>query len=66
MGLYEWTMNKVSGSDNKVYCISDKVLIEEYPVYIAGAGIRPLFVLKNNIVLLSGKGTYDDPYRITE
>ena len=67
MGIYEWTITKVTDNTTDAVNIYDDGKISSFVVYMDGLGgspARPVFFLKNNITYSKGTGLISDPIRI--
>ena len=64
MGLYEWTISRRS---DRTYTAFDVIYFGDVNSDSVGRyiGVRPTFYLKSSVVLESGDGTIDNPYRIS-
>ena len=67
MGIYEWTITKVTDNTTDAIEIFDNGKIISFVVYMDGLGgspARPVFFLKNSITYSKGTGSISDPIRI--
>ena len=68
MGLYEWTISRVSDSTDYTLLVSTEGNVLGYYSYGYSYGyvtrVRPCFYLKSSVVYTGGTGTQTDPYRI--
>ena len=63
MGLSEWTISPLSNSGYHAFGVSKTGNVISNYVDIS-AGVRPSFYLESTVVLESGTGTQENPYRI--
>ena len=63
MGLSEWTISPFSNSGYHAFGVSKTGNVISNYVDIS-AGVRPSFYLESSVVLESGTGTQENPYRI--
>ena len=63
MGLYEWTISRRSDFTNDVFLLDSKGSVGS-DVNDIGSGVRPTFYLESNVVLSSGDGSEQNPFRI--
>ena len=72
MGLYEWTISRISDYSDSAFLVYDNgfvsgcsvYVVDAYTWYVNGA-VRPSFYLEPDVVYVSGSGTQTDPYRIS-
>ena len=66
MGWYEWTISRRSdatGRMNYAFYVTSTGSVDNFVVY-GSSGVRPSFYLESSVVLESGDGTQENPYRI--
>ena len=67
MGLYEWTISRVSDygiTVDSVFLVNDIGGISIGGLYNHVSSVRPVFYLNSAVQYVSGTGTQTDPYRI--
>ena len=64
MGLSEWTITSVINIIPYAFYVNNTGCIQEYSVYSDHFGIRPTFYLKSNVIITSGDGSKNSPYRV--
>ena len=66
MGIYEWTITRVSGYSNYAFLVDFFGGVDFGHVYIdGGIGVRPSFSLTSDVAYSGGSGSFADPYRIS-
>ncbi|MBE6158610.1 MAG: hypothetical protein E7159_02145 [Firmicutes bacterium] len=61
--LFTITASGTSNSANTVYCLSSSGDITERMLFEKN-GVRPALYLKNDVYVLEGDGSYDNPYKL--
>ena len=65
IGLYEWTISRLSAGSGYAFYVNDFVIVEGGDVDDSGGlAVRPSFSLSSSIKFTSGKGTAVNPIRI--
>lgn len=64
MGLYEFTMTRLSDDNVSVYVIYDSGSMHTTLSYGTYDAFRPVFYLNSDVEYISGSGTQSDPFRI--
>ena len=64
MGLYEWTLTRVSNYNDFSYYIAHIGSVDHVGDIHTRSGIRPAFYLKSNVAITSGDGSSSNPYRL--
>ena len=64
MGLYEFTMTRLSEDNVSIYVIYDSGSMHTTLSYGTYDAFRPVFYLNSNVTYVSGTGTQSDPFRI--
>ena len=63
MGAFEWTISRRSGNTNIAFRVNNAGYVDNGGVNL-NYGVRPSFYLESSVVLESGDGTKENPYRI--
>ena len=61
----EWTISPQSDSSSHAYFIDGSGLVFGDLITLYNIGVRPTFYLNENVLVASGDGTKDEPYRIS-
>ena len=64
MGLYEWTISRVSSNSANAFRVSTAGFLNSNTVYLNYYAVRPVFYLTSSITYNRGSGTAADPVRI--
>ena len=64
MGLYEWTITRISDLSGQAFIVFDSGRVVNAPVYYVNAEVRASFYLNPDVAYVSGDGTISNPYRI--
>ena len=63
-GYDEFLLTPISTTSKRIKIISVKGTLDEYGLAKSSYPIRPVFYLKSDVKLISGKGTMTNPYRV--
>ena len=61
----QWTISRQADSTSHAFFIDGTGLVFGDTITLYSNGIKPTFTLNNNVTLLSGIGSIDNPYRIS-
>ncbi len=64
LGSTEWTIMPYSSNSIRSFCVFNGGYLYIHDVYNV-FDVRPVFYLKNNVVIVSGDGTSTNPYRLS-
>ena len=66
MGLYDWTISRVSDNTNRAFGVNNTGNVSYYYVNdYFGYGVRPSFYLESSVEFSRGSGSSADPYRLS-
>ncbi len=65
MGWYDWTISRCSDTTDSVFLVHNTGDVNFYDSFSSGyGGIRPTFYMKSNVVVTSGDGSQNSPFRV--